>query len=112
MSDNITRAIVGIGTLGLSEALVYQPMRQQQKAQERALNAQQRAEMDARRIAASKKPMEESATLGMDTGGQISALGSLGLLIEPDKAKKPKGLGTSGSTGLSTIGTTAGLGFN
>lgn len=83
----------------------------QRKAEKEAMEKQQLAEMQARKIAASKKPMEETATLGIDTGDKTSALGSLGLLIEPDKNKKPKGLGTSGSTGLSTTGSTAGLGF-
>lgn len=102
----VSATIMAVGTIGAS---MYSAQ-QQSKAQKAATSAQQEAEMNARRIAAGQKPMEEKATLGIDTGGQTSALGSLGLLIEPDKAKKPKGLGTSGSTGLSS-GTTSGLGF-
>ena len=75
----------------------------QKKAQEAAMTAQQRAEMEARRIAAEKKPMEERATLktnALDTG--VDPLTSLNLLVDPmQRPKKPTGLGTSmSSTGL------------
>lgn len=103
LHDSVIETFTNVLTLGATG---------QRKAQKEAAEAQKQADLRARRIAAEQKPMEETATLGMDTGARASALGSLGLLIEPDKAKKPKGLGTSGSTGLSTTGTTAGLGFN
>lgn len=75
----------------------------QQKAQKQASDAQKRAEMDARRIAAEKKPMEESATLktnALDAG--VDPLTSLNLLVDPmQRPKKSIGLGAQmSSTGL------------
>jgi len=101
-SGGLVRAAIGLGTLGLSEALYYQP-KSQAKAQQQATDAQRNAEMEARRIAASKKPMEESATLktnALDAG--VDPLTSLNLLIDPaQRPKKPTGLGTPmSSTGL------------
>lgn len=92
MGKNVFRTIVGIGTLGLSEATYYQA-----KAQKEAARAQAAADMEARRIAASQKPMEESATLLTDTGDIGSTLGTLGLvtIADMDIRKKTTGLGTS-----------------
>lgn len=104
--DPVTATVIAVGMIGGS---MYSA-NEQRKATRDASNAQQRAAMDARRIAAEQKPMEEKATLGIDTGGQTSALGSLGLLIEPDKAKRPTGLNVSGKSGLGAS-TTSGLGF-
>jgi len=83
----------------------------QEKAQRDAMNAQQAADMEARRIAASQKPMEETATLEIG-GVDSNPLDSLGLVVNPDieKKKKPVGLGTSGTTGLRTS-VTGSLGF-
>lgn len=102
-SGGLARVAIGLGSLGLSEALYYQPMNTQKKAAKDALDAQQRAEMEARRIAASKTPMEESATLktnALDAG--VDPLTSLNLLIDPaQRPKKPTGLGAPmSSTGL------------
>lgn len=101
-------AVMAVATIGSS---MYSAQ-QQRKATRDASASQRNAEMEARRIAAGQKPMEEKATLGMDTGGETSALGSLGLMIEPDKQKRLKmgGLGTAGTTGLSST-STSGLGF-
>lgn len=77
----------------------------QQDAQKRAQEAQMQAELQARRIAAQKKPMEETATL-LTPATQDNALGSLGLLIEPDAAKRK-----SKTTGLGSTSAPVGLGF-
>lgn len=84
----------------------------QKEAQKKATAAQQQADMEARRIAASQKPMEESATLLTDTGIGENTLGSLGLMVEPTTPKKKQttGLSTTGSTGLATTASTS-LGF-
>lgn len=99
---NIVRAAIGISTLGLSEMAYYQP-KEQRNAQKEAMTAQQRAEMEARRIAAQKKPMEEAATLKTNAlSAGVDPLTSLNLLVDPMKRpKKSTGLGTSmSSTGL------------
>ena len=105
MGSKATRAVLGVATLGLSEALVFQPMRAQEKAQEQAASAQntaleeaRRKEMEARRIAASAKPMEETATL-LTGGAKGSVLGNLGLMVEPT-TKKVSTLGGTTTTGL------------
>ena len=69
-------------------------------AQSNATEAAKQQDLEARRIAASAKPMEEQATL-LTGGSKGSTLGSLGLMIEP--TSKP----------LSTLGgtTKTGLGF-
>ena len=87
----------------------------QKEAQKKATAAQQQADMEARRIAASQKPMEESATLLTDTWigeNTLGSLGSLGLMVDPTAPKKKQtaGLSTTGSTGLSTTASTS-LGF-
>ena len=75
----------------------------QSQAQKEASAAQKEAEMEARKIAASKKPQEESATL---IGGKAQdTLGQLDLLIAPDNTKK----GTQATLGKAT--STVGLGF-
>ena len=85
---------------------------QQRDAAKKAEEAQRNAELEARRIAASQKPMEESATLLIDTGIGENTLGSLGLMVDPTAPKKKQtaGLSTTGSTGLSTTASTS-LGF-
>lgn len=107
MSDkigNIARVVLGLGTVGLSEATVFQP-RDQRKAAARASESQRQAELEARRIAASKKPMEESATLRMNTeAGAVDPLTALNLVVEPTQQRRTSGLGAQVS------GT--GLGFN
>lgn len=84
----------------------------QKEAQKKATAAQQQADMEARRIAASQKPMEESATLLTDTGIGENTLGSLGLMVDPTAPKKKQttGLSATGSTGLSATASTS-LGF-
>lgn len=97
----IEAAIIGAAVLGVGSS-VYSAQ-QQNKATKAASDAQRNAEMEARRIAAEKKPMEERATLktnALDTG--VDPLTSLNLLVDPmQRPKKPTGLGTSmSSTGL------------
>ncbi len=76
----------------------------QKEAAKKADEAQRRAEMEARRIAAEKKPMEETATTLIDTGVVGADTSSLGLTIAPNEPKKK-------IVGLGTTGTTTGLGF-
>lgn len=96
MGGDVFRAVAGISTLGLSEMAYYGP-KAQADAQKKATDAQNAADMEARRIAASQKPMEESATLLTDTGDMASTLGTLGLMTQADTTtrKKTAGLGTS-----------------
>ena len=99
----------GLGTI-LKDIVSFGGYSQQKKAQEQASNAQRNAEMEARRIAASGKPMEETATLGLDT--QTDTLSQLGLTINPDLEKKKKSaLGGVAETGLGSGGVTGALGF-
>lgn len=69
----------------------------QKEAQKEAMNAQRQAEMQARKIAAEKKPMEETAKLAlnpMEKGGGI-----MDLMINPEfKKKTTTGVGTGGGT--------------
>ena len=102
----ISAGIMAIATLAGS---VYSAS-EQRKATAKASDRQQQAEMNARKTAAEQKPMEESATLLTDTGSKTSALGSLGLLIDPTAKTSRTLLNTSGSAGLSTSSTN-GLGF-
>ena len=69
-------------------------------AQANQVEAARQQDLEARRIAASAKPMEEQATL-LTGGSKGSVLGNLGLMVEP--TTKP----------LSTLGgtTKTGLGF-
>lgn len=67
-------------------------------AQNAALEESRRQDMEARRIAASAKPMEEQATL-LTGGAKGSVLGNLGLMVEPT-TKKVSTLGGTTSTGL------------
>jgi hypothetical protein len=80
-------------------------MKQQHDAQKQAESAQNSAaaaarkqELEARRIAASAKPMEETATL-LTGGSKGSVLGNLGLMVEPT-AKRVSSLGGTTTTGL------------
>lgn len=110
MGSKLGRIVRGALTLGTSE-LLYQPGVEQKKAQERAANAQAKAEMDARRIASEAKPLEESATLSMADGG--TPLDALGLMTEldPTAKKKRTGLGSSATTGLGSSSLSTSLGF-
>lgn len=96
----LVEAIVASAVLGVGSS-VYSAQ-QQKKASQAASDAQQRAEMEARRIAAQKKPMEETATLktnALDAG--VDPVTSLNLLVDPMQRPKKTGLGTSmSSTGL------------
>ena len=102
----LTGAVIGSLVLGAGS------MVQQNQAAHKAEKAQRDAEMESRRIAASQKPMEESATLLTDTGMGENTLGSLGLMVDPTAPKKKQttGLSSSGSTGLATTASTS-LGF-
>lgn len=101
-----TATALAIGSL----AMGAYSMNQQKSSQKKAQNTQQEAEMNSRRITAEQKPLEESATLGFNTDSTYNPLGSLGLLIEPDKAKRTTGLGSPAKTGVG-ISALTGLGF-
>jgi len=112
MGGDVLRTIAGVATLGLSEVAYFGPQGQAQ-AQKDAMAAQQRAEMDARRIAASQKPLEESATLGFNTG-MDNTLTSLGLMTTPEEEKlksRRTGLGGTTATGLGSSAISGTLGF-
>lgn len=101
ISATIAAAVIGAG------ASVYSAQEQKKQAK-KALNAQQASEMEARRIQAEMKPLEESATLSLADSG-VSNDPFQGLLIEPvDKKKNPM---SSVSTGLSTVSSGSSLGF-
>ena len=70
-----------------------------QDAQNSAAEAARQQEMEARRIAASAKPMEETATL-LTGGSKGSVLGNLGLMVEPTRSKNVTTLGGTTATGL------------
>ena len=89
----VTSLIVGSIALGAS---VYSA-NEQKKAQRKASNMQEQQALEARKIAAEQKPMEESATLQTDMGGGV--LGNLGLSVEPLQ-KKPSLGGTTTQVGL------------
>ena len=87
--------LAGAAVLGLASS-AYSAI-EAKKSAKKALSAQNAADMEARRIAAEQKPMEESATLLTDTGDMASTLGTLGLMTQADTTtrKKTAGLGTS-----------------
>jgi hypothetical protein len=68
-------------------------------SQNSAAEAARQQEMEARRIAASAKPMEETATL-LTGGSKGSVLGNLGLMVEPTRSKNVTTLGGTTATGL------------
>ena len=68
--------------------LMFGQMAMQDRAQKKARRAQQNAEMDARRIAAEKKPLEESATLTSPVDDPTKMLSKLNLLVEPQQRGK------------------------
>lgn len=87
---------------------------EQKSAAKKARNAQEQQAMEARRIAAEGKPLEESATLTFQDQMNSDTLGSLGLMVAPDMAKKKNatGLGSStGGVGLGSTSATSTLGF-
>ena len=67
-------------------------------AQANATRAAEAQDMEARRIAASAKPMEEQASL-LTGGSKGSVLGNLGLTVEPT-SKQLSTLGGTAKTGL------------
>ena len=105
----------GIGTALAVAAVVsagtsVYAAQEQKKSAKKALASQEAASMESRRIAASGKPMEETATLGLDV--QTDTLSQLGLTINPDLEKKKKSaLGGVAETGLGSGGVTGALGF-
>ena len=102
---------MGIGIGDLVKNVVTLGAYGQREAQKKAQDAQRRAEMEARRIAAEQKPLEEAATMGLNEEATGAGVGQLDLAVEPTKKKKkPSGLGTSASTGLSSL-SDSGLGF-
>ena len=95
----VSAAIAGAVAIGTS---VYSA-EEQKKAAKKAASAQEQQALEARRIAAEQKPMEEAATLQTNTEGSV--LGNLGLSVEADYSKKK----TSSLGGVAT--TSSGLGF-
>jgi regulator of protease activity HflC (stomatin/prohibitin superfamily) len=89
--------LLNVATLG------YTGQREAEKkakeAQNIAMAEARRQEMEARRIAASAKPMEETATL-LTGGSKGSVLGNLGLMVEPTKSKNITTLGGTTTSGL------------
>lgn len=78
----VEAAIIGSTILGIGSTVM------QQRAQDRARQAQQDAEMRARKIAAEKKPLEESATLTSPVDDPTKMLSKLNLLVEPQQRTK------------------------
>lgn len=78
----VEAAIIGSAILGLGSTVM------QNQAQKKAQKAQQSAEMEARRIAAEKKPLEESATLTPAVDDPTKMLSRLNLLVEPQQRGK------------------------
>lgn len=71
---------------------------EQKKAQKKSMDAQMQAELNARRIAAEQKPMEESAKLELAPQSGAGG-GIMDLMINPDFKKKPSiGSGTASSS--------------
>lgn len=102
MGGDIGRTIIGVATLGLSEPMFYQQADAQKKAadaQNRQMEAARLQDLEARRIAASAKPMEEQATL-LTGASKGSILGNLGLMVEPTKQKNVTTLGGTTASGL------------
>lgn len=95
--------LAGAAILGLASS-AYSAV-ESKKSAKKAIDAQNAADMEARRIAASQKPMEESATLLTDTGDIGSTLGTLGLMTTADTSTRKK------TTGLGTSSTPVGLGI-
>lgn len=95
--------LAGAAVLGLASS-AYSAI-EAKKSAKKALEAQNAADMEARRIAAEQKPMEESATLLTDTGDIGSTLGALGLMTTADTSTRTK------TTGLGTSTTPIGLGI-
>lgn len=86
----VVASVIGAGSAAYGAS-------EQRKAARKAANMQEQQALEARKIAAEQKPMEEAATLQTDMGGGV--LGNLGLAIEPT-AKKPSLGGTSTQVGL------------
>lgn len=86
---------IAVATLALSAASAGYGVMEQKKARK----AQESAEMQARKMQAEKKPLEESAKLEFPALDNQGTNPFDGLLIEPTK-KKGVGLGSTGFTGL------------
>ncbi len=85
---------MGVMEIALGALMVGSTV-QQQRAQNKAADAQKKAEMQARKIAAEKKPMEETATLSFGDTQPQDTLGSLGLLVDPQQRSKTQlGMGS------------------
>ena len=78
----IGAAIIGSAILGLGSTVM------QNQAQKKAQRSQESAELEARRIAAEKKPLEESATLTAPIDDPSKMLSRLNLLVEPQQRGK------------------------
>jgi hypothetical protein len=94
--DSVLSAVTNIATLGYTGQ--REAEKKAQDAQNQAMEEAKRQEMEARRIAASAKPLEEQATL-LTGGAKGSVLGNLGLMVEPT-TKKVSTLGGTTTTGL------------
>ena len=97
----------GIGTALAVAAIgssIYGTVEQKKQAK-KAQSLQEQQAMEARRIAASQKPMEEAATMDLNPTANADVLGTLGLTVAPDMAKRT-------TTGLNTGSSPTGLGFS
>jgi uncharacterized protein YqfA (UPF0365 family) len=96
---------IEVAALAISAAVGAYSAREQHFANSKARDTQSNAsavaqaqDLEARRIAASAKPMEEQATL-VTGGSKGNVLGNLGLMVEPT-AKPLTTLGGTTKTGL------------
>jgi hypothetical protein len=95
-SGGLLGGLLNVATLGYTGQ--QEAEKKAKEAQNIAMAEAKRQEMEARRIAASAKPMEETATL-LTGGSKGSVLGNLGLMVEPT-AKRVSSLGGTTTTGL------------
>jgi len=94
--DSVLSAVTNVVTLGYTGQ--QEAQKKAQEAQNAAAEEARKQDLEARRIAASAKPMEEQATL-LTGGSKGSVLGNLGLMVEPT-TKKTSTLGGTTTTGL------------
>jgi len=105
------QGMIDIGGIGAQKDLTQRANERQAQAslaqqEQMRLDAIDR-EMEARRLAASQKPLEEVAKLNIGAGTGNTNLGSLGLIVEPKTGTK-----RGSSVGLSGVDiTSAKLGF-
>ena len=95
-SGGLLGGLLNVATLGYTGQMEAQ--KRASDAQNAAAEEARKQDLEARRIAASAKPMEEQATL-LTGASKGSVLGNLGLMVEPTTKKTPT-LGGTTQTGL------------